>query len=166
MFFWIFFWAKSDERVLCIVFCLVSEKYMAIIKGGIIKKGDRRIEMAHMKRVIVFVADVEKCSEFYIQVFDLQPIAESYLEGEWRELETGGSALAFHKAYDPDGPVDTPTGSEANPHKLVFCVEDVAKAKTDFEAKGIEMGGVIVFGDISMCDGKDPEGHPFQVCDR
>ena len=119
-----------------------------------------------MKRVIVFVSDVEKCSDFYIRAFGLQPVADGHSMGEWRELETGGSILAFHRAYGPDGPVNTPTGSEKNPHKLVFFTDNVQSTKSELERMGTEMGQVNVFEGITMCDGKDPEGHPFQICDR
>jgi|TARA_B100000315_G_C14338428_1_gene478481 catechol 2,3-dioxygenase-like lactoylglutathione lyase family enzyme len=118
--------------------------------------------MTPLKRIIIFVADVEKCANFYKKNFGLQPIEEGHQTGEWRELETGGSILAFHKAHGAAGP----TGSEKNPHKLVFGVENIKKAREEFIADGIDMGNLMTFGNIVFCDGKDSEGYPFQISNR
>ena len=39
--------------------------------------------IATMKRVIVFVADVEKCADYYRAMFDLSPIENDLAADEW-----------------------------------------------------------------------------------
>ena len=78
------------------------------------------IMLAPMKRVVIFVGDVEKCAGFFRDLFDLEPIESEDSPDVWLELDAGGCRLGFHKAYGPEGPIDTPTGGPGNPHKLVF----------------------------------------------
>jgi predicted enzyme related to lactoylglutathione lyase len=122
--------------------------------------------LAPMNRVIVFVGDVEKCAEFYRDLFDLTPIESEYSPSEWLELDAGGCRLAFHKAYGPDGPIDEPTGSSSNPHKIVFFADDVPAMREELLRRGAPMEEVNTFGDLTLCDGSDPEGHRFQVSNR
>ena len=115
--------------------------------------------IATMKRVIVFVADVEKCADFYRAMFDLSPIESDLAADEWAELDAGGCRLAFHKAHGP-------TGSPAAPHKIVFYAEDVGAVQQELVRRGAPMDAVQTFGDLLLCDGTDPEGHRFQISNR
>ena len=117
-----------------------------------------------LKRVIIFVGDVGKCAQFYADVFGFSVMPGG--SAQWTELETGGCVLAFHKAHGPDGPIDSPTGSVMNPHKIVFFAEDVEAARAAVVARGAAMGDVRKFGALVLCDGRDPEGHVFQICNR
>ena len=88
---------------------------------------------------------------------------------EWAELEGDGCRLAFHQAYGPEGEIKTPTGSMNHPHKIVFTVDDVHKTRDDLIAKGVDMDEIHEFpeiGNLILCDGSDPEGHRFQICNR
>ncbi len=118
--------------------------------------------IATMKRVIVFVADVEKCADFYRAMFDLSPIKSDLAADEWVELDAGGCRLAFHKAHGAHGP----TGSPAAPHKIVFYAEDVGAVQQELVRRGAQMDEVQTFGDLLLCDGTDPEGHRFQISNR
>ena len=118
--------------------------------------------IATMKRVIVFVADVEKCEDFYRAMFDLSPIESDLAADEWAELDAGGCRLAFHKAHGVDGP----TGRSADPHKIVFYAEDVGAVQQELVRRGAPMDAVKTFGDLLLCDGSDPEGHRFQISNR
>ena len=125
--------------------------------------------MSTLGRIIVFVADVERCGEFYARVFGMTRNEASYTPGEWLELsgDGGGATLAFHKAHGPDGPINAPNGSEQNPHKLVFVVEDVDAERARLIDLGVEMGDVCrPFDGLAFCDGADPEGHRFQISSR
>jgi predicted enzyme related to lactoylglutathione lyase len=122
--------------------------------------------LAPLKRIMIFVGDVEKCAAFYQHAFGLTPRASEHIPGEWLELETGGCRLAFHKARGPNGPIDSATGNANHPHKIVFYAEDVAAARADLVERGIAMGPVRTFGKITLCDGQDPEGHVFQLSNR
>ena len=112
--------------------------------------------IAVMKRVIVFVADVEKCADYYRAMFDLSPIENDLAADEW------ACRLAFHKAHGVYGP----TGSSADPHKIVFYAEDVGAVQQELVRRGAPMEEVKTFGDVLLCDGTDPEGHCFQISNR
>ena len=118
--------------------------------------------LAAMKSVIVFVSDVEKCADFYRVVFELELIEDTHSAGEWCELDAGGCRLAFHKAYGADGP----TGSPADPHKLVFYATDVAALRDELLRRGAQMDEMQVTNGLMLCDGTDPEGHRFQISNR
>ena len=141
-------------------------------EGGARGKVDRRddeaggkeagVAVLPLKRVIVFVADVERCAAFYCDAFGFRRLTSESPAKEWLELETGGCRLAFHKARGAKGP----TGSANNPHKIVFYAKDVEAAREELVSRGAKMGKVITFGELVMCDGRDPEGHAFQISNR
>jgi predicted enzyme related to lactoylglutathione lyase len=116
---------------------------------------------APLHRVIIFVYDVQACAQFYVRVFGFGAIATDD-PSEWQELETGGCRLAFHKARGVTGP----TGSEEHPHKIVFFASDIAATRERAVAHGAVMGQVRTFGSLTLCDGRDVEGHMFQLSDR
>ena len=120
--------------------------------------------LASMTRVIVFVGDVEKCASFFRDAFELETIESTHAPNQWCELDAGGCRLAFHKAHGPDGPIDTPTGGPNNPHKIVFHADDLPATRQKLVDRGVDMGDVQSVGDVSICDGHDPEGHRFQLC--
>ena len=123
-----------------------------------------------LNRIIIFVGNVEKCAAFYHDVFGFKALPSD--DPGWIELDTGGCRLAFHKAHGPKGAIDSPTGGAKNPHKIVFFAEDVAKTRDEIVARGIaagvkvKMGEIKKFGKLAFCDGRDPEGHVFQISNR
>jgi predicted enzyme related to lactoylglutathione lyase len=119
-----------------------------------------------LNTVIIFVGDVQKCAHFYVDVFGFKPLPSEYSPAEWIELDTGGCRLALHKARGPDGPVDSPTGSPFSPHKIVFFAKDVDAIRAAAVACGAVMGEILKSGSSVVCDGKDPEGHVFQISNR
>ena len=119
-----------------------------------------------LNRIIIFVGDVEKCAGFFRDAFGFTVVPSAYPANEWIELETGGGRLAFHQAHGPAGPIHSPTGGPMNPHKIVFYAEDVPKLRVELMGKGAKMGDLVTFGAETVCDGEDPEGHVFQICDR
>jgi hypothetical protein len=136
-----------------------------VLPSGIFTSGITAM-LAPLSRVIVFVGSVQTCAKFFADAFELEYI-ESEIPGDWQELDAGGCRLAFHQAFNADGSRHTsPTGSEMNPHKIVFYAEDVRAMRETLIGRGAAMGEVVEFGDIVMCDGADPEGHPFQICSR
>jgi predicted enzyme related to lactoylglutathione lyase len=122
--------------------------------------------IAPLHRVIVFVGDVEKCAAFYQKVFDFKPLKSESPTDAWLELETGGCRLAFHKARGKGRPIDHAKGSSTDPHKIVFFSKSVAATRAQLIKRGAKMGKVMSFGKLRMCDGKDLEGHRFQVSNR
>ena len=119
-----------------------------------------------LHRVIIFVGDVQKCAEFYGNAFGFKTVPSDLPIAEWAELDTGGCRLAFHQAHGPNGPIKSSTGSQMNPHKIVFHAQDVDAARADLVSKGANMGQIKRFGPLVMCDGQDPEGHVFQISNR
>lgn len=122
--------------------------------------------LAPLHRIIIFVGDVEKCAKFYVDAFGFTALPSQHEAKEWMELETGGCRLAFHKARGPNGLIYSPTGSAMHPHKIVFFAEDVEAARAALVARGAVMGEVRKSGELVLCDGKDPEGHVFQISNR
>ena len=96
----------------------------------------------------------------------MEVVPSTHPTGEWMELDAGGCRLAFHQAYGPDGPTTGPTGSPRNPHKIVFHAENVEAMRDHLLSRGVQMDEIETFGDLSQCDGHDPEGHRFQVSNR
>jgi len=123
----------------------------------------REVRVTPLNRVIVYVGDVQKCARFYADVFGFAALPSDLPSAEWAELDTGGCRLAFINAHGPDGPINSPTGSPMNPHKIVFYAEDVEAARATAVARGAVMGDVRKFLLQVLCDGKDPEGHVFQI---
>lgn len=119
-----------------------------------------------LNRIIIFVANVQKCAQFYQQVFGFKPVKSDDDPTEWLELDTGGCRLAFHKVHGVKGKVTSPTGGVRNPHKIVFFAKNVESARTKITARGGLMGPVRKFGKLELCDGQDVEGHVFQVSNR
>ena len=120
-----------------------------------------------MNRVIIFVGNVKASAAFYCDAFGFKPVGEWF--DEWAEVDANGCCLAFHQAYGPDGKIGKPTGSPSHPHKVVFVVPDVDQARQALIEKGVRMDEVKRFpdwGGLVLCDGSDPEGHRFQICNR
>jgi predicted enzyme related to lactoylglutathione lyase len=115
-------------------------------------------------RIILFVGNVERCARFYREVFGFTVLPGE--TAEWVELETGGCRLALHKAHGSKGAIDSPTGGEKNPHKIVFFAEDVEAMRAELVARGAEMGKINRFEALVFCDGRDPEEHVFQISNR
>ena len=117
-----------------------------------------------LHRVIVFVADVERCAKFYRDAFGFAvfPSDPPAAAKDWIELDTGGCRLAFHRARGAAGP----TGSENHPHKICFFAQDVEAERDRLVKLGVEMKKVMRSGHLVLCDGRDVEGHAFQISNR
>jgi hypothetical protein len=110
-----------------------------------------------VSRVIVFTDDVTRLSEFYRTCFGLTFVGEA--SDEWTELNGGGCSLAFHK-------IDEHSTTRDGWIKLVFGSTDVLSDKMRLERLGVKMSDVVEFGDIHLCDGRDPDGNWFQISSR
>ncbi|MDA0336638.1 MAG: hypothetical protein O2782_15860 [bacterium] len=84
--------------------------------------------------------------------------------GMWAELDAGsGTRIAFHQAFSAEGPDHSPTGSPDNPHKLVFAVPSVKRARQELIEAGVTMYEIAGEGEVVYCDGEDVESHRFQL---
>lgn len=110
-----------------------------------------------ISRTIVFTPDVKRLSKFYKTCFGLESIGET--GDEWTELNAGGCNIAFHK-------IDEHSDVRDGWIKLVFGSRDVETDKLRLEKFGVEMSEIVKFGDIKLCDGRDPDGNWFQISSR
>ncbi len=82
----------------------------------------------------------------------------------------GPAASPFTRPTTNPGPITSPTGSPLNPHKIVFTVPDVAAARQQLLDAGVAVGEIHHFREtkaiLIFCQGTDPEGHVFQLCNR
>ena len=107
-----------------------------------------------LRRVILFVDDMDVMTEFYEQNLGLKVLTR---EPRWVDFDAGGTRLALHSGASNPGRT-----------KICFYVPDVAKARQELIDRGVRMGkhqepGP---GEPHLCDGKDPEGNTFQLSSR
>jgi catechol 2,3-dioxygenase-like lactoylglutathione lyase family enzyme len=111
-----------------------------------------------IRRVTLFVKDVQATGAFYRDVLGLTPKLTPDDPKAWLEFDAGGCSIALH-----DGGV--PNTSRRAP-KIGFYVEDVSAARAMLVARGVKMGRVQSSDVHQFCDGKDPEGNAFSVTSR
>lgn len=107
-------------------------------------------------RIILFVQDVEKVSNFYEKNFGMTRISE---EPGWIELKSAGCKLGLHKAHGESSGLDSPA-------KVCFYAEDVEAVRASLESKGLKFGKTFSYGGFKFCDTSDPEGNPVQISSR
>ena len=115
----------------------------------------------------VYVADLERVTRFYTQVFGL---AVEDRQSGFAVLNAGGWRL-YLVAMPADvvaeyGPSDPPQRREDTALKMIFGVSDLARARELVAARGGELNGPDsewVMGTDRVCDGHDCEGNVFQV---
>lgn len=110
-----------------------------------------------ISRVIILTPDVKRLADFYMSCFGLGLVGAS--DDGWTELNGGNTNIAFHhineNAERRDGWI-----------KVVFGSKDVTGEKLRLEGLGVAMSDVVEFGQIQLCDGKDPDGNMFQISSR
>jgi predicted enzyme related to lactoylglutathione lyase len=111
----------------------------------------------NVSRFIVFTPDVKRLADFYASAFDLSLIGDA--DKEWIELSAGTCSIAFHKTEELGTTRDGWT-------KIVFYSNNVDSEKKRLEEMGLEMSNVVSFGEIRLCDGRDPDGNYFQISSR
>jgi catechol 2,3-dioxygenase-like lactoylglutathione lyase family enzyme len=107
-----------------------------------------------MRRIIIFTSDVAAMARFYRDVIGLELVAD---EKDWKELKAGACNLAFHRGKSAIGD---------RPPKIAFYAADVAAARAALVKRGATMGKVKSGRSVDLCDGKDPDGNPFQISSR
>jgi len=110
-----------------------------------------------ISRIIIFTPDVKRLADFYARNFGLSTIGEA--DEHWTELNAGGCNLALHKTSEDGSGRDGWT-------KIVFGSENVEAEKSRLESLGLKLSGITTFGDIQLCDGRDPDGNYFQISSR
>ncbi len=100
---------------------------------------------------------------FYGDTLGLKAIDSTRTES-WVEFDTGGIVLGLHAIpshiADQIEITSPPQVREETPIKLVFAVADV---KAEFERLSA-LDVVVTLRPWGTCDGVDPEGNVFQIC--
>jgi catechol 2,3-dioxygenase-like lactoylglutathione lyase family enzyme len=107
-----------------------------------------------IKRIIMFTGRMEAMADFYRAVIGLRQIAD---EDGWKEFEAGGCNVALHNGTSVVG---------RRPPKLVFYSSNVAATRDNLLRRGAPLGKVKSGGGLDLCEGKDPDGNPFQISNR
>ena len=107
-----------------------------------------------LRRIIVFTGDMAAMAAFYGEVLGL-PLAGE--ETGWKSFAAGPVEIALHQGSAMLG---------RRPPKLAFYAEDVPALRETLTARGARMGRLLRSGDLTFCDGKDPDGNPFQISNR
>ena len=114
-------------------------------------------------QAIIYVDDVERMRDFYVDLFDLRVI---HHEPGWIRLDSGGSILALHAIRRPEGasrPATPPAPRADTPIKLCFHVDNLDDARARLVAAGVVMREIHRYDAVDFCDGIDPEGNVFQL---
>lgn len=108
----------------------------------------------------IVVSDFAKALKYYTEVVGLK-VRESHPEFGWAELvgTEGGGCLGIAQANDRES---IPAGSNA---VVTFTVTDLAKAKAEFQRKGVKMIGDVceVPGHVKLQTFVDTDGNRFQL---
>jgi len=107
-----------------------------------------------IRRIIIFTSNMDAMTRFYRDVVGLKALAD---EADWKEFGAGGCNIALHRGKSTRG---------GRPPKIAFYAADVAAARATLVGRGAVMGKVASGRAIDLCDGKDPDGNPFQISSR
>lgn len=107
-----------------------------------------------LTRILLFTQNMAAMLAFYRDVLGLALLID---EPRFKEFDAGGCRLALHNGSSRVG---------VRPPKLVFWSADVAGAREILSARGARLGKVIVGNGLTRCEGKDPDGNPYQISDR
>jgi len=106
--------------------------------------------------VSVPVTDLERSTAFYRDTLGLEQIGE----GAWPEFQLGENVSLY--LLDPTNIEQSFTGPHSSP--IALRVADVAEARRELEAKGIEFAGdTFDSGVCHMAHFSDPDGNVFML---
>jgi catechol-2,3-dioxygenase len=118
-----------------------------------------------MSRVILFVDDIAKMTDFYENIIGLEMLGER--NDEFLSFDAGGCQLCLHQI--PSEYLDSSNKYEAREDsytKIVFYSYNVELDRAELIAKGVRMKEIVKFDGIEICDGCDCEGNIFQISSR
>jgi len=107
-----------------------------------------------IKRIIMFTRQLDAMAAFYRDVLALKQTAD---EPGWKEFAAGGCNIALHRGTSEVG---------SRPPKMVFYSDDVAATRDALQLRGASMGKVKSGSGLDLCEGRDPDGNPFQISNR
>ena len=115
-----------------------------------------------ISRIILFVDDIKKTTDFYENIFGLELSGEC--SDEFVSFDTGSSQLCLHQI--PREYIDASNKYEEREDsytKVVFYSNDVESDRSELIEKGVQMKEIVRFDGIEICDGCDCEGNIFQI---
>lgn len=113
-------------------------------------------------RVILFTHRMDEMTVFYRDVLGLPPKADQDAgDPQWREFDAGAATIALHKAGTGGA-----AGEGGCAHKISFHCADIAAERARLVSLGVAMGEHHRYGSLELCDGPDPDGNRFQLCNR
>jgi catechol 2,3-dioxygenase-like lactoylglutathione lyase family enzyme len=107
-----------------------------------------------IRRIIIFTLRMPLIAAFYRDVLGLRQVAD---EAGWKEFAAGGCNIALHNGSSTVG---------RRAPKFVFYSNDVAVTREMLLARGARLGKVKSGKGLDLCEGKDPDGNPFQISNR
>ncbi len=118
---------------------------------------------ASLDRVILYVNDVDRLRDFYVETFGLEVTEE--INAEWVVLKAGAGEIGLHRAGAAYRTGSRPENPAPTNVKLVFTVHgDLESLRSRLIERGIAMGEIKSYGTTGpLCDGTDPEGNVFQL---
>jgi catechol 2,3-dioxygenase-like lactoylglutathione lyase family enzyme len=115
--------------------------------------------VGELMETILYVDDMSVAVAFYRDRLGLKvlyPILANYSEAFWVVFETGACKLCLHGGGQRQQGADAP--------KVVFRVENTARARDELAVRGVRLGDVrSPAPDVFVCDGVDPAGNPFSI---
>lgn len=119
-----------------------------------------------LSRIILYVHDVERLSEFYRQAFAL-PLVQ-HIPGEWAVLKAGACELALHRVGAAYRSNSNGSSGEHSNAKIVLAIDrPIAEMREALIALGVPVGELKQYPGLTgrLCDGRDPEGNVFQLAE-
>jgi catechol 2,3-dioxygenase-like lactoylglutathione lyase family enzyme len=107
-----------------------------------------------MRRIVLFTHDMPRMMAFYGDVLGLPLLKD---ESGWKEFDANGCIIALHNGSSQVG---------KRPPKIGFWAPNVAAAREALIARGAKVGKVLSGGGLTRCEGKDPDGNPYQISSR
>lgn len=114
--------------------------------------------------IILFVHDVEKLKQFYIERFGFGIVEET--AKEWVLLNAGACMIGLHKTGQGYGDSDKKERGANGNTKIVFeTTEDIVKLHEALLKQQVRLKEIKTFEGYNywLCDGVDPEGNVFQI---
>jgi catechol 2,3-dioxygenase-like lactoylglutathione lyase family enzyme len=118
-----------------------------------------------MCRIILFVDDIAKTTDFYENIIGLSTIGER--DSEFVSFDAGGCQLCLHQI--PSEYLEAGNKYEIREDsytKVVFYSDNVERNRAELIAKGVRIKRIVKFDGIEICDGCDCEGNIFQISSR
>lgn len=118
-----------------------------------------------LNRVMLFVDDIKKMTEFYGKIIGLGEYTSE--SDNFVIFKTGGAELCLHQIppqYLSTNDIYEPR--EDTYIKIIFHSDSPLLKRENLIKKGVRIKEAVQFNDLILCDGFDAEGNVFQISNR